>query len=644
MALSADGNTAIIGQPWDDGGIGAAWIWTRSGGTWTQGPKLIGSGATGNASQGHSVALSADGNTALVGGSGDNGAVGAVWVWTRNAGIWTQQGTKLVGSGAVDQSFQGFAVDLSADGNTALVGGYSDNLGVGAVWIFTRSAGTWTQQGTKLIGSGAAGNAKQGWAVALSSDGNTALVGGYNDNAGIGASWIWTRSGGVWTQQGAKLAASDAVGTFVEQGFSVSLSGDGNTALIGGIGDNGFKGAAWVWTRTAGLWTQQGPKLVGSGAVGNANQGTGVALSGDGNIALVGGYADNGSAGATWVWTRRGSSWFQKGAKLVGSGAQNSQFYGGAHQGSSVAIASDGRTALVGAANDNQDIGAAWAFTGVFEAILGDFDGDLKSDRTIFRPGTGAWYQALSGGGARVNGWGVATDIDVAADYDGDGKVDIAVYRPTTGQWFIIQSATSTVRIDAWGSVPDDIPLTGDVDGDSRADLIIFRPSIGAWFTKTAAGAESWFVWGQAGDKPLLADFDGDGKPDYVVFRPSTGNWYALLSGGGGYGTHWGEATDIPVAGDWDGDGKADVAIFRPSTGQWWIAPSRPGGPIVLIVGWGAPGDIPISGDQDGDGISDYAIWRPSTGVWYTFFSAGGAAAVQWGEPTDRPIGRLPGT
>src|SRR6185436_8097725 len=124
-------------------GHGAAWVWTRSGGVWTQqGNKLVGSGAVGNANQGHSVSLSGDGNTAIVGGFadnfiGDDGPVGAVWVWARSGGAWTQQGNKLVGSGALGSARQGWSVSLSADGNTAIVGGLGNNNFVGAAWVFT---------------------------------------------------------------------------------------------------------------------------------------------------------------------------------------------------------------------------------------------------------------------------------------------------------------------------------------------------------------------------------------------------------------------------------------------------------------------------------------------------------------------------
>jgi hypothetical protein len=198
---------------------------------------------SGGLNQGSSVALSADGNTAIVGGPSDDGghpgANGAAWVYTRSGGVWTQQGSKLVGSGAVGQANQGSSVALSADGNTAIVGGCCDNAEIGAAWVYTRSNGVWTQQGSKLVGTGVVGGAAdQGSSVALSADGNTAIVGGYGDNNYAGAAWVYTRSNGVWTQQGSKLVGTGAVGNFVSQGSSVSLSGDGNTAIVGGPNDN----------------------------------------------------------------------------------------------------------------------------------------------------------------------------------------------------------------------------------------------------------------------------------------------------------------------------------------------------------------------------------------------------------------------
>ena len=359
VALSSDGNIAIVGGYGDNGSAGAAWVFTRSGGAWNQqGTKLVGSGAVGTATQGFSVALSSDGNTAIVGGYSDNGSVGAAWIFTRSGGAWNQQGPKLVGTGAVGASQQGISVGISSDGNTAIVGGLNDNASVGAAWVFTRTGGNWTQEGAKLVGTGAVGTSAQGRSVALSSDGNTAIVGGINDDSGAGAAWIFTRIGGAWNQQGPKLVGTGAVGN-AAQGISVALSSDGNTAIVGGFSDNASVGAVWVFTRGGGVWTQQGDKLVGTGAVGFPRQGISAAISSDGNTAMVGGYGDDGAVGASWIFTRSGGVWTQQGNKLVGKGAVGLT----TSQGVSVSLAADGKTAIVGGYRDNNLIGAAWIFS-----------------------------------------------------------------------------------------------------------------------------------------------------------------------------------------------------------------------------------------------------------------------------------------
>jgi hypothetical protein len=365
-SLSGDGNTAIVGGARDNNFAGATWIFTRSNGVWTQqGAKLVGTGGVSIPDQGGSVALSYDGNTAIVGGWSDNHSAGASWIFTRTGGVWSQQGSKLVGSGATGVGGQGISVSISSDGNTAIVGGNQDDSVAGAAWIFTRNSGTWAQQGNKLVGTGAVGHAWQGYSVAISSDGNTAIVGGYNDNNSTGAAWIFMRSGGVWTQQGSKLTGAGAAGA-AHFGISAALSADGNTAIVGGHFDSTLVGAAWIFTRTGGVWTEQGGKLHGNDAVGYTAQGIAVSLSSDGNIAMVGGWSDNGSAGASWIYTRSNGVWSQLGSKLIGTGAA-----GGAGQGHSVSLSADGNTALSGGMDDSNEVGAVWIFARTTSGITG---------------------------------------------------------------------------------------------------------------------------------------------------------------------------------------------------------------------------------------------------------------------------------
>jgi FG-GAP repeat len=359
VALSADGNTALVGAPGDDANAGAAWVFSRSGTTWEQqGSKLTGgSEEGGNGRFGFRVALSSDGNTALVGGPLDGAGTGGAWVFSRTEGKWEQQGPKLTGGGEIGGGEFGIGVALSSDGNTALVGGSFDNNGAGAVWTFTRAEGEWTQQGAKLTGSGEVGAAHLGFNVALSEDGDTALAGGGADSSGVGAAWVFTRSEGEWAQQGAKLTGGGESGSG-HFGFSVALSGDGDTAMIGGLADNSEAGAAWAFTRTEGAWTQQGAKLTGSGEVGNGLFGDSVSLSSSGEFALVGAPADSTNVGAAFAFKRTGSTWEQLGAKLTGS-----EESGKGRFGSGTSISPDASTALIGADSDSGEVGAAWVFS-----------------------------------------------------------------------------------------------------------------------------------------------------------------------------------------------------------------------------------------------------------------------------------------
>ncbi len=319
VAISANGDTAIVGALAYNSFTGAAWVYVRSGSTWTEQAKLTSKEASGDVQQGFSVALSADGNTALIGGKAYKGGEGAAWVFTRSGSTWTER-AKLIGGKASGNAEQGSSVALSANGETALVGGYKDEGGVGATWVFTGSGSSWTQQGEKLVGAHGSGVIEQGTSVALSSEGDTALIGGPFTEKEKGAAWVFTRSGSTWKEQ-EKLPAGTGSGEKTGQGQSVALSADGDTALVSGPGEDKNTGAAWVFTRSGETWSQQGGELLGEDAtLEEAQQGHSVSLSEDGNTALIGGYHNDLSVGAAWAFVRSGATWEEQ-EKLVGTGS-----------------------------------------------------------------------------------------------------------------------------------------------------------------------------------------------------------------------------------------------------------------------------------------------------------------------------------
>lgn len=358
VALSANGNTAAVGGPGDNVSTGAVWIFTRSGSTWSQqGPKLTGAGEVGSGRFGTAVALSANGDTLAVGGESDASNKGAAWVFTRSGTTWSQQGGKLTGTGETGSGRVGVAVSLSGDGNTLLTGGWSDSTNLGAAWVFVRAAGTWTQQGGKLTPKSGEeiGKGEFGERAAISEDGATAILGAPGDNANVGAAWVFTRSGTTWSQQGGKLTGAGETGAGRFAG-PVALSADGSTALIGGRSDNANLGAGWVFTRSGTTWSQQGGKLTPTGESGAGEFGWSAALSASGDLALLGAPADNGSTGAAWEFSRTGSSWSQLGGKLTGTGES-----GPGEFGVRVTLSAEGHTALIGGQADAGS-GAAWVF------------------------------------------------------------------------------------------------------------------------------------------------------------------------------------------------------------------------------------------------------------------------------------------
>jgi len=373
VSLNADATTALVGAFQDDR-TGTAYVLVRSGSTWSQQAKLTASDGGAWERFGWSVSLSSDGNTALVGAQGNTVAgtgAGSAYVFVRSGGSWTQQLKLTASDGATGDAF-GSSVWLSIDGNTALVGAPGDDTPAGAnagsAYVFVRSGSTWSQQGKLTAGDGATGDTF-GFSVCLNSDGNTALVGAAagdyvtlgSTGTNAGSAYAFVRSGSTWTQE-AKLAAGRLHDQF---GLSVSLSSDGNTALIGAKWDatpaDEYAGSAYVFVRSGGSWSQQAQLTAGNGRFGSS-----VSLCSDGNTAIVGAVSGRAGllyGGSAYLFTRSGGTWSQQAELTPSDGTRQDAF------GRSVSLSGDANMALAGAETHDTPAGYAAGSAYVFRLL-----------------------------------------------------------------------------------------------------------------------------------------------------------------------------------------------------------------------------------------------------------------------------------
>ena len=265
-----------------------------------------------------------------------------------------------------------------------------------------------------------------------------------------------------------------------------------------------------------------------------------------------------------------------------------------------------------------------------------DFDGDGKSDISIFRPSAGEWWYLKSSSGANYAAqFGASTDKPVPGDFTGDGKTDIAFWRPSTGEWFVLRSEDSSYYSFPFG-VSGDIPVVGDFDADGKSDAAIYRPSDSTWYISKSSGGTTIHRFGQAGDVPVAADYDGDHKTDIAIYRVARGEWWINRSSLGLIAFQFGNSTDKPVVGDYTGDGKTDVAFFKPSTNEWFVLRSE--NQNYYSFPFGANGDIPAPGDYDGDGKFDATVFRPSANTWYSQRTTAGILIQSFGQTGDKPV------
>ena len=320
---------------------------------WTEQAKLVRSTGTGNIRLGNSVALAGD--IAVLAAPLDGSSIGSAYVFVRNGATWTEQAKLVPPDGATGDQF---GTSVAVSGTTILVGAYN-NSNKGAAYVFVQNGASWTMQ-AKLAAVNDLGSDWFGYSSAL--DGDTAIIGSVMDDdkgTDSGSAYVFTRNGTQWSQE-AKLVADDGA---TSDGFGVSVSISGNTAVVGSYQDDdkgSNSGSAYVFVRNGAVWSQQA-KLTASNGMADDRFGYSVAISG--NDVIIG--ADRNDekgldAGVAYAYARSGNTWSERTKMLAGDGTAGDNY------GHSVAIA--GNVVVVGAYNDDDkgnNSGAVYALGGL---------------------------------------------------------------------------------------------------------------------------------------------------------------------------------------------------------------------------------------------------------------------------------------
>lgn len=356
ICASSNGNTIAVGAALNDeigANSGTVYVYRWNSSTWVE-TKLSASDGTSNETFGACVSLSSDGNTLIVGAPGfDSSNIGAAYVYYWNGSSWVE--TKLTASDGASGDFFGESVSISGDGNTVAVGARNDDdkgSNSGSVYIYRWNGSSWVQ--TKLTASDGAAGDQFGCCVSASEDGDTIAVGARDDDD-KGSVYVYGWNGSSWN--GPKFTASDGVaGDYF--GWSVSLSDDGNTIVIGAVFDNS-SGSIYINHWNGSTWIET--KLTSSDVATNDDFGFSVSASGNGNTIVVGAELDDDNdaySGSAYIYCWNDSSWIE--TKLTASDGVFGDYFG-----YSVCVSGDENTIIVGAMYDDDkgtDSGSAWIY------------------------------------------------------------------------------------------------------------------------------------------------------------------------------------------------------------------------------------------------------------------------------------------
>jgi hypothetical protein len=421
-AVDVDGDTIVVGAVGDDDGAldsGSAYVFTRSGITWTQEAKLTAAAPAAGDHFGNAVGVSGD--TIVVGARWDDDD-GSAYVFTRSGITWSIQAILTADDAAADDLF-GYSVAI--DGDTIVVGAPSDDDDgdlSGSAYVFTRSGTTWTQE-AKLTADDAAAGDLFGRDVGLSGD--TIVVGAHGDDddgALSGSAYVFTRSVTTWTQE-AKLTADDAAAA---DEFGTVVSIDGDTLAISSPHDydDGLdSGSVYIFTRNDTTWTQEAKLAADDAGAGN-HFGRSIGL--DVDTVIVGAELDTPSTdpGSVYIFTRSGTTWTQQ-AKHVSADAGAAGEFG-------ISCAVSGTTLVIGASwadIDSTDDGAAFVLPSIkwpeslvldgrFDSIKNpNGDAEVGGQLAVYHPGEASMDSTTGGvgfqnGAIRCIGGGVSVGND----------------------------------------------------------------------------------------------------------------------------------------------------------------------------------------------------------------------------------------
>lgn len=349
ISLSADGNTVVIGAPFnDDGGAasGQVRVFENNTNTWQQKGNNI-DGIAVSDKFGFSVSISADGNT-IAAGSPDSNAngfeSGHVSVFQFQGNDWTQIGSNIIGEASSDHS--GYSVSLSDDGNRLAIGapdnGLVENVGsnYGQVRIYELQGNAWVQIGNDIDGENPEDNS--GFAVSLNQDGSIVAIGAPNNTntiTGAGHVRVYAFETDTWVQIGEDL---DGVAMNDKFGGAVNLNNQGNILAVGARDHNGI-GQVRVFENLANTWEQLGTDINGESI--DDEFGISVSLNADGTILAAGARFNSGftlDAGHTRVYRNQSNNWQQIDDDIDGEALQD-------RSGISVSLSADGSTVAIGA-------------------------------------------------------------------------------------------------------------------------------------------------------------------------------------------------------------------------------------------------------------------------------------------------------